>query len=141
MSIPLEISPFRFTDFQCEYADVHAVLETVCCNVDSSNCRVICSGSDKCPFFKPKTGIINNLSQSNMNTGISPGIYKHFKGKYYQVMCTCEHTETGELMVVYQALYAPYKIYCRPLTMFAQDIEDIEHNYRGPRFIRQNFEE
>lgn len=141
MSISLEFSPFRSTEFQCEHASEHGDPCVVCCNVDDSNCRSICSGSDRCPFFKPKTGIINNLSQSNKDVGIYPGIYKHFKGKNYKVICICEHTETSEKMVVYQALYEPYKIYCRPLSMFEEDVDDIKYNYRGPRFIRQKFEE
>ena len=32
------------------------------------------------------------------------GIYKHYKGGYYQVLGIGEHTETGERMVVYIAL-------------------------------------
>lgn len=65
---------------------------------------------------------------------IEPGIYQHFKGKFYKVLCTCEHTETGEKLVVYQALYGNYTTYCRPLHMFAEDVEDLYHHYRGPRF-------
>lgn len=65
---------------------------------------------------------------------VEPGIYQHFKGKFYKVLCTCEHTETGEKLVVYQALYGNYVTYCRPLNMFVEDVEDLYHHYRGPRF-------
>ena len=37
--------------------------------------------------------------------------YKHFKGNMYKVLHIAEHSETGELFVVYQALYGKYKIY------------------------------
>lgn len=32
------------------------------------------------------------------------GVYKHYKGGYYQVLGIAEHTETKETMVVYIAL-------------------------------------
>lgn len=49
--------------------------------------------------------------------------YKHFKGKLYYVHDIIEDTETGELIVSYQALYAPYKMYARPLDMFKSEVD------------------
>ncbi|MGL6015860.1 MAG: DUF1653 domain-containing protein, partial [Selenomonadaceae bacterium] len=33
------------------------------------------------------------------------GIYRHYKGKEYRVLFVARHSESGEEMVVYQALY------------------------------------
>ncbi|MCM1200246.1 MAG: DUF1653 domain-containing protein [Lachnospiraceae bacterium] len=73
-------------------------------------------------------------------------IVKHFKrdmlpeeekrgNKYlYQIKGFATHTETGEKLVIYQALYAPFELYARPIEMFYGEID--KEKYPG---VKQRF--
>lgn len=48
--------------------------------------------------------------------------FRHFKGGIYYVLDVAVHSETSELMVIYQSSDTPY-IWCRPLDMFLSDVD------------------
>ncbi len=71
-------------------------------------------------------------------------IVRHFKREWvsessseylYKVLAFAAHTETGERLVIYQALYAPFKTCARPYAMFMSEVDqkkypDIRQKYR-----------
>ena len=84
-----------------------------------------------------------------MQTG---DIVRHFKwetlseeekkqNKYlYCIKGIVEHTETGETLMIYQAMYEPFKTYARPLKMFYEEVDhekypDIKQRFR---FVKHN---
>ncbi len=67
-----------------------------------------------------------------MNDSLQPGRYRHYKGRYYEVIDVAKHSETEELLVVYRCLYGEYSLWVRPLQMFLEMV-DVE-GVKMPRF-------
>lgn len=58
------------------------------------------------------------------------GIYKHYKGNLYIVEDIIYHSETGEKMVAYRALYGDNRLWCRPYKMFLDEVNKNGQKYR-----------
>ena len=70
-------------------------------------------------------------------------IVRHFKRELdssgnmylYRILGIARHTENGEELMVYQALYGDGQIFARPLAMFMEEVDhnkypDIKQKYR-----------
>ena len=57
-------------------------------------------------------------------------VYRHYKGDYYIVENIATHSETGEKMVIYRALYGEGKVYARPYDIFVEKINKGNQEYR-----------
>lgn len=71
-------------------------------------------------------------------------LVQHFKREWvsehtaeylYKVLAFAQHTETGEKLVIYQAMYPPFKICARPYGMFMSEVDrekypEVKQKYR-----------
>lgn len=69
-------------------------------------------------------------------------VYRHYKGNYYYVSGLAQHTENGEILVIYHALYGECDQYARPMDMFLEEVpdEDQHKNITGQKYRFQEVE-
>lgn len=63
---------------------------------------------------------------------VPPGVYRHFKGKEYEVLGISRDSETLKEKVVYRALYGARGLWRRSPEMFLEEVE--VNGKRVPRF-------
>lgn len=89
-----------------------------------------------------------NISETPEHDIHAGDIVQHFKREWvspdtseylYKVLAVAHHTENGEKLMIYQALYAPFKICARPYDMFMSEVDrekypDIKQKYRFEKY-------
>lgn len=71
--------------------------------------------------------IVQHFKRENVNPETAEYLYK--------ILAFASHTETGEKLVIYQALYPPYKTCARSYEMFISEVDrekypDAKQKYR-----------
>lgn len=94
-------------------------------------------------------GIEEVLENGEPCRNFVPGVVvRHFKGNLYEIKDIVKHSESGELLVIYQALYSvqvnpliPESIalgerqtFARPLTMFAEEVDRQKYPHAGQKY-------
>lgn len=121
-----ELGSFLYSLFEC--GD--------CTRNSECECGILRKGSDGWRNWLREPALTLRPRRSGLTMRkITPGLYRHFKGNMYRVAHIATHTETGEKMVVYQALYGDFGYYVRPYDMFASEVDrekypDVTQQYR-----------
>jgi len=61
-----------------------------------------------------------NGSELPPATTVEPGLYRHYKGGWYEVIDTVRCSETLQSMTLYRALYDSFGLWVRPASMFLE---------------------
>lgn len=67
---------------------------------------------------------------------ISPGRYRHFKGREYEVIGIARHSEDESPLVVYRKLYDDLSLWVRPADMWNEEVVRDGRTYT--RFMRMD---
>lgn len=67
-------------------------------------------------------------------------IFRHFKGNLYLMIDIVTHSESGEKLVLYKALYGDCGLYVRPLNMFLEEVPKEKENPTGQKYRFQEYE-
>lgn len=62
------------------------------------------------------------------------GVYRHYKGGLYRVVCLAHHSESLEEMVIYESLDSHTGYWARPLSMW-EELVTVDGKTQ-PRFVR-----
>ena len=65
-----------------------------------------------------------------------PGLYRHYKGGWYEVLDTVRCSETLQGMTLYRALYGGWGLWVRPAAMFSE--VGVFEGREQPRFTRHD---
>lgn len=68
----------------------------------------------------------NNEKLPAAEEGVRTGVYRHYKGNFYEVIGTALHSETLEPMIVYRALYGEHGLWVRPAHMWGELVDTRE---------------
>ncbi len=63
------------------------------------------------------------MTYEEAKTAVTPGRYRHFKGREYEVIGIVRHSETEEPLVLYRALYGDFGLWVRPAEMWNEKVE------------------